>query len=141
MTAGQHPERDLIAYVRGELAADARRRVAAHLADCRACRATVEELSAVVAAVAAAPAPPAPAWGRYRADLAARVAARRGRRRWTVRLAPLAVAGALAAVLLTLTLSGPAKVDLQSDAIAVLDLMDNLEVIDNLDRLPATPEG
>ena len=71
-----HPESELIAFVRGGLPPAERARVAAHVDGCSACRRAADESRVVLEAlVAGAPAPPPLDWGRYQAELRARVAA------------------------------------------------------------------
>ena len=77
-----HPETDLVPYVRGELAAAERERVARHLDECADCRQDADDLRELLSKLALS-APPAPAvhWGRYRAELREKLEARRARRR------------------------------------------------------------
>jgi anti-sigma factor RsiW len=157
-----HPERDLVPFLRGELGADERGRVARHLEGCRECRETVDDVRRILEDLQrAVPAPPEIHWGRYRAELNERLAARRGaraaRRRWLVWPLPLAASAALAAALLTVTL-GPVgrgarpveppsleetvignRLDLLENlrVLERLDLLENIDVIHSLDRLAA----
>src|SRR2546425_11136243 len=99
-----HPRTELIAHLRGELSADARERVTAHLAACPAC-ARESAAFARIAGVLRDTAPPVlePHWGRWRAELRDTLARRRARVWWPV---PLAVSAGLAGVLLAFALLG-----------------------------------
>jgi len=155
-----HPERDLVPFLRGELGADERERVARHLEDCRECRDTVDDVRRILDSLArAVPAPPEIHWGRYRAELTERLEARRAARaswrRWLAWPVPVAASAALAAVLLFVTLGpighrGPqpelpafeetvigSRLDLLENfrVLERLDLLENLDVIHSLDRL------
>jgi hypothetical protein len=152
-----HPEAELIPFLRGELAGPDQDRVAAHVAACPECRQATEESRAVLAALAARQAPPPIDWGRYRADLRARLA-RRGHRPWWARPVPtLAGAAALAAAVLVGVLGLERLTDerrpvevvaLEETALGArlpllreypvverLDLLEDLEVIRQLDRV------
>src|SRR5438445_10782154 len=71
---GRHPERDLVPYLRGELAAADRERVDRHLVACARCRAATGGYRGLLDDLARS-APPAPAvrWGRYRAAVRERI--------------------------------------------------------------------
>lgn len=98
-----HPTAELIAYLREELSAPDRERVAGHLAACTSCRAACEDFRRLLDVLRApAPAPPAPAWGPYRAELRERLAARTAPARWWRRPVPLALSAALAGALAAL---------------------------------------
>src|SRR3989442_11763467 len=99
-----HPRTELIAHLRGELSADARERVTAHLAACPAC-ARESAAFARIAGVLRDTAPPVlePHWGRWRAELRDTLARRRARVWWPV---PLAVSAGLARELLAFALPG-----------------------------------
>jgi anti-sigma factor RsiW len=149
-----HPDTELTAYVTGDLAAEARDRVAAHLETCASCRRSVAESQTVLTALAASMSPsPAIDWGRYRADLRARVQAS-GRQAWWARPLPatLAAAGVAAAVLvLAVGVSERRPVELaaveetmlgarlpllqQYRVVERLDLLEDLDAIRHLDRL------
>jgi anti-sigma factor RsiW len=157
-----HPADALVAFVRNELDEGARRRVVTHLEGCEECRTTAADFQAILERLATTPLPvPEPHWGRYRADLRARLEARRATpwRRW-LRPLPVAVAAAATtAVILTLTLGdrGMMNGDIKSlDEAAVagrldlldkraiverLDLLEDLDVIHDLDQLVGTREG
>jgi anti-sigma factor RsiW len=157
-----HPDVALVSYVRGELDADERGRVEAHLAGCRECQDAASDFDAILERLAATTPPVAePHWGRYPAEVRARLDARRQRSwaRW-VRPLPVALAAtATAAVVLTVTFAGrigpngdsvsfddaalTAPLDLLDKRAIVerLDLLEDLEVIRNLDRLADAREG
>lgn len=82
----EHPDVDtLSAHLDGDLAADARTRVDAHLAACAACRASRSRLAALVASVGALPrdlAPPPDVWQSVRARVAAERLPRTPSRWW-----------------------------------------------------------
>ena len=90
-----HPETELIPFLRGELAPADHERVAAHVAACAECRNAIEESRLVLDALAARRAPAEPDWGRYQAELRARIAAGPQRRWWTRPVPTLAVAAVL----------------------------------------------
>jgi anti-sigma factor RsiW len=140
-----HPETSLLPYVKGDLAPAERARVAAHLDGCDRCRAALTDVRAVLAALAPAPTPSDPHWGRYRAELRARLAARSRAPRWWQRPLPIAVSAGLAAALLLLTLR-PAPVEqpatnltqIEETAIgARLDMLKHYDVVARLDMLDA----
>jgi anti-sigma factor RsiW len=166
----RHPDAELSAYAAGSLADDERAPVERHLADCVACRATVADFRLLLDRLATtAPAPPDIAWPRYRAELRRRRETRVGTRvgtqsgamftRW-LRPVPLAAATAVAAacaIVLYLANGTPPPADLASmeyeglaarmelidnyRAVEQLDLLEDLDVIRNLDRLAPTREG
>src|SRR5262245_14913222 len=91
-----HPETELIPFLRGELAPADHERVAAHVAACAECRTAIEESRLVLDALAARrAAPPAPDWGRYQAELRAKIAAGPRGRWWARPGPPLAAAAVL----------------------------------------------
>jgi anti-sigma factor RsiW len=159
---GPHPDDALVDYLRNELDEGERRRVATHLASCEACRTAVTDFQAILERLAAtAPPVPEPHWGRYRAELRARLAARHQApwRRW-LRPLPVAVAtAAMVVAVLTLTLGdrGATRGDIRSldeaavagrldlldkrDIVERLDLLEDLDVIHDLDQLADTREG
>ena len=122
---------------------------------------TPEERDLLARAVAAAPPPPEPRWGDYRAQLRARLEARRSvgarLRGWWARPAPIALTIGLAVALLLFTLYPvERRLDLAALDEAVLgarlellqhyrvverlDLLEELDVIRQLDHVP-TREG
>jgi anti-sigma factor RsiW len=155
--AGTHPDEDLVPYLRGELPAAARDRVAGHLAACEECRETAGEARRLLEELArTVPAAPAIDWGRYRAELRARVETRR--RPWWRRPVPVAVSAAAASLALAIALwnplapTGPApelatleeaaigsRLELleQYSLLEQLELLEDLEVIRQLDVLDA----
>ena len=161
----RHLETEVIPFLRDELPAAERARVAAHVEACQACRRAVDDTRAVVARLGASlPEPPALDWGRYQAEVRARVQGRgagRRARRWWSRPLPLAASLALAAALLLVTAQGrdwravvsPEAPTVEETALGArlglienypvverLDLLEDLDIIDQLDRLP-TREG
>lgn len=162
----RHPDVALSTYAAGSLAGDERARVEQHLADCVECRATVADFRLLLDRLATtAPAPPDIAWPRYRAELRRRRETRVGTQsgamlaRW-LRPVPLAAATAVAAacaIVLYLANGTPPAADLASmeyeglaarmelidnyRAVEQLDLLEDLDVIRNLDRLAPTREG
>jgi len=160
----RHPDAELSAYAAGSLADDERARVEGHLADCVACRAAVADFRLLLDRLAATvPAPPDLAWPRYQAELRRRreTGTRTGAMlaRW-LRPIPLAAATAVAAacaIVLYLANGTPPAADLASmeyeglaarmelidnyRAVEQLDLLEDLDVIRNLDRLAPTREG
>jgi len=159
----RHPDAELSAYAAGSLTNDDRARVERHLADCAACRAAVADFRVLRDRLATtALAPPEIAWPRYRAELRARREARASASwpaRW-LRPLPLAASTAVAAacaIVLYLANGTPPAADLASieyeglaarmelidnyRAVEQLDLLEDLDVIRNLDRLAPTREG
>ena len=152
-----HPETELIPFLRGELAPADHERVAAHVAACAECRGALEESRVVLDALAARqPAPPAVDWGRYQTEVRGRAAAHT--RRWWARPLPtlatalLLTVGVLAGVHGLQRLSDerrPADTVAMEDAalgaqlpllreyrvVERLDMLEDLEVIRQLDRL------
>jgi anti-sigma factor RsiW len=154
-TIGPHVETALVPYVRDELALGERARVETHLTTCGACREALVDVRSVLAALTPAPAPVEPHWGRYRAELRARLDVLRGGTPWWRRPASIVVTTGLAAAVLVLTLQ-PAPVEHRApdltpidettigarldmlehyDVVQRLDLLEELDVIRQLDRL------
>jgi len=150
-----HPDTELTGYVTDALPPAGRARVAAHLDACADCRRAVEEGRAVLAGLATGvPAPPPIDWGRYRAELRARVQAR-PRRAWWARPMPAVLAAGVATAVLLLAIHGldrrpvelaaveetmlGARLPLlqQYRVVERLDLLEDLEAIRHLDRLGA----
>lgn len=162
----RHPETELIPYLRGGLSPPDRERVASHLAGCADCRRAVETFRRLLEELErSAPRPPEVNWGRYRAELRARlesrVQPRSQARRWWWRPVPLTLAAGLVGVLLLFAVQSglrQARLDdltafeetvigsrldlLQQYALFErLDLLEDFEVIRQLDRLSRTREG
>jgi hypothetical protein len=138
-----HCETALVPYARNELAPAERGVVTTHLGGCEECRRALADVNAVLAGLAAPPAAPEPHWGRYRAELRARLEARAGGPRWWRRPLPIAVSAGLAAAVLLFTLR-PAPVDpppgsltqIEETALgARLDMLKHYEVVQRLDML------
>src|SRR5277367_123434 len=85
-----HPETEIIPNLRGELSADERARVGAHLEGCAQCRQTADASSAILSNLArAVDEVRDPDWTEYRAELTRKLRAKqagsasiRGRWRW-----------------------------------------------------------
>jgi anti-sigma factor RsiW len=150
-----HPDTELTGYVTNTLPPAGRARVAAHLDACADCRRAVEEGRAALADLATGvPAPPPIDWGRYRAELRARVQARPCRA-WWARPMPAVLAAGVATAVLLLAIHGldrravelaaveetmlGARLPLlqQYRVVERLDLLEDLEAIRHLDRLGA----
>ena len=159
----KHPEPELILYLRGELAAPDRERVAGHLEVCADCRRALVEFRGLLDDLArSVPRPPEIHWGRYAAELRAKLE-RRGRSwRWWLRPVPLALTAGLAGILLLLAHQGGVRQAGRADDLMAfeetvigsrldllgqyallerLDLLEDLEVIRQLDRLSPIREG
>jgi anti-sigma factor RsiW len=143
-----HPETALVPYVREELAPAERARVATHLEGCDRCRVALADVRAVLGALASAPAPSEPHWGRYRAELRARLAGRSRPPRWWQRPMPIALSAGLAAALLLFTLK-PTPVEKPATNLtqleettlgARLDMLEHYDVVSRLDMLDAMDE-
>jgi anti-sigma factor RsiW len=153
-----HPETELVPYLRGELDPSERAEVARHLDECAQCRESADTFTSVMKQVAARlDELPAPHWGRYRAELRQKIAARVEAVPWWRRaifIAPLGTAVAGAIALLIFFAIGPAhrgatpgEVPIEQLAMEqfpgeqpVLDnpdvgLLKNYEVVQNLDLL------
>ena len=163
----EHAEREIIPYLRGELTAPDRERIDAHLKICADCRREAETSRQLLENLErSVPAPPEIHWGRYRAELRAKVEQRTGRargaRRWWLRPGPVALSAALAGVVLLLTVQGgfhheTVKTDLiafeelvlgrrldllrRYEVVERLDLLEDFDVIQHLDGLSPTREG
>jgi anti-sigma-K factor RskA len=73
--AANHPDLELIPYLRGELSAEDRVQVELHLQQCADCRESAESSSKILADVArSVEAVPAPDWSAYRAELRRKLA-------------------------------------------------------------------
>jgi anti-sigma factor RsiW len=148
-----HLDTELTGYVTDALPPAERAAVAAHLEACADCRRIVAESRAVLADLTASlPAPPPIDWGRYQADVRARVQTR-GQRAWWARPLPGILAAGLAVALVVLTVHGldrrptelatveetvlGARLPLlqQYQVVERLELLEDLEAIRHLDRL------
>jgi anti-sigma factor RsiW len=130
-----HPQQNLIAYLRGELMADERALITAHLIDCSRCQAEAAALSAGMKMIAqAVETLPAPDWREYRAELRRKLIARQERaslwRRVRLVYGSLATAGCAAVILLSLTLLGHGR----RQATPVSPMMDQLAMADVMSR-------
>ena len=163
-----HPERELIAYLKDELAPAARATIARHLDACGTCRQTADAFRKLLEGLADVPAP-AVHWPSYRAELRTRLQARTERRPWAWWRHPLpvAVSAGLATALVVVALLAPSarqeerrvrpaenlngfeevvlgtRLDLlrQYPVVEHLDLLENLDVIRQLDGLTGSREG
>jgi anti-sigma factor RsiW len=150
-----HLTTDLIAYVMDDLPPVERARVESHLAACAECRGQRDAFRTLLDGLrASTPAPPDVHWGRWRADLRARLEARTTRSRWSwwVRPVPAALAAGMAVALVAVVWLGEDRATRRADLAAVeelvlsdrldtLDLLEDLEVIRNLDRLSPSVDG
>ena len=163
----RHPDSELAAYAAGELDSASRERVERHMVECDECRATIADFRSLLDELRATmpfagPPDDAVASPRYRAEIRARLTARRpggGRRGW---LRPLPVAASLvaaAAVAIVIWVAAPQPLPgdltaMEYDGLAArlplideyrvvesLDLLEDFDVIRNLDRLDDTREG
>jgi anti-sigma factor RsiW len=156
-----HLDRELIADLVGDLEPAERARVEAHLARCAACRAERDGLAEILAALRSSP-PPTPEllWSHWNAELRARLGAAR-RRAWWRRPWPVLMAGGLAAALLAAVWAGfepsggrPDPRTLEEvtlgrrlellrhyPVLERLDLLEDMELIGQLDRLEARGGG
>lgn len=157
-----HPQRELIAYLQGELGPAEREQVETHLAACAECRREQEAFREILGGLATAPSPvPDPHWGRYYAELREKLTAQRAPRRWLGWPRPLALSTAVAGALVAVIWFGgdrePNRLDITSseelvlgrrldmlrqyEIVERLDLLEDLEVIGDLDRLTPRGEG
>lgn len=75
--SANHPDLELVPYLRGELSADARAHVERHLEQCAQCRASAESSAAILSDVARVVVEVrAPDWTAYRAELSRKLADR-----------------------------------------------------------------
>jgi anti-sigma factor RsiW len=144
-----HPQTALIPYLRDELDADERARVADHLHGCPECREWAESLAALSAELARRmERVPVPEWTAYRAQLHRKLAAREetAERRWWhpgLVWGSLVTAGvAVAALMLVLTIRGrpgtPSVDQLATEnemAGADIGLLRNYPVVEHLELL------
>ena len=141
----KHPETDLVPYLRGELPPAERERVARHLDECPDCRQDTDQLRELLGELSRSIAePPAVNWARYRAELRAKLEARRGRRAWWWQPVPMAMATSLAGVLLFIAVWGVGRqvptagdpVTFEEAAIGDnLGLLEQYQVVERLDLL------
>jgi anti-sigma factor RsiW len=140
-----HPGTALVPYAKDELAPAERARVDAHLDGCERCRVALADVQAVLGALGPGPAPAEPHWGRYRAQLRARLAERARPPRWWRRPLPIALSAGLAAALLLFMLR-PAPVERPATNLAQieettlgarLDMLRHYDVVTRLDMLDA----
>jgi anti-sigma factor RsiW len=158
----RHPDTDLVPYLRGELPPAERERVARHLEECPDCKQDTELLRDLLGNLAhAIGEPPEISWPRYRAELRAKLEARRALVPWWRRPMPLALSASLAGALLFVAVWGGRELTKSPDAIGPeevaigselgllqeirtverLDLLEDFEVITNLDRLASERQG
>jgi anti-sigma factor RsiW len=160
--AAIHPETELIPYLRGELSADERARVGAHLEGCAQCRESADASSAMLSSLArAVDAVREPDWADYRGELRRKLRASQAGRagvggRWRLRRAdlrlpvfgwPSMAMGAAAVAVLAIaivihrgsgTVSAPGvdQLELQQDlSSADVGLLANYHVVEHLDLL------
>jgi anti-sigma factor RsiW len=148
-----HLTTDLIAYVMDDLSPTERARVESHLAACVECRDQRDAFRTLLDGLrASTPTPPEVHWGRWRADLRGKLEARTARNRWWLRPVPATLAVGMAAALAAVVWLGDDRVSRGPDVAAVeelvlsdrldtLDLLEDIEVIRNLDRLAPSVEG
>lgn len=158
----RHPDTDLVPYLRGELPPAERERVARHLEECPDCKQDTDLLRDLLGNLAhAIGEPPEISWPRYRAELRAKLEARRALVPWWRRPMPLALSASLAGALLFVAVWGGRELTKSPDAIGPeevaignelgllqeirtverLDLLEDFEVITNLDRLASERQG
>jgi anti-sigma factor RsiW len=161
--AGIHPETELIPYLRGELSADDRARVGAHLEGCAQCSESAEASSAILSNLAqVVEGVRDPDWAEYRGELKRKLRASQAssaslRGRWRLRRAdlrlpvfggwPSMAMGAAAVALLAIAIvmhrgagSPPApgvdQLELQQELSSTdVGLLANYHVVENLDLL------
>ncbi len=156
-----HPDTALVPLLRNELTPAEHARVMAHVAGCPACARSLDDTRELLARLGASlPSPPAVHWPAYRAELRERLHARRAARagwRRLVQPLPLALSAAAAALLVVLstqTVLRPGTPDADVAAfedvviggrlplmqeypvVEQLELLEDLETIRHLDRLP-----
>lgn len=165
--AANHPETALVPFIRNELAAIERERVAGHLEGCPQCREEAESLQSTLTKLSTRlDELPTPDWTAYRAELRRKLAARtQPRARWwnsSVGWASFGVAAAAVALALWFVVPGFRPSAPPEDQLALeqqlnvtdvgllrnygvverLDLLENYDVIEHLDELkPAAQPG
>jgi predicted anti-sigma-YlaC factor YlaD len=148
----EHPTSALIAFLTGELGPAEREQVSAHLAGCAECGREHDAIARLLGDLRASSAATPPVhWGRWQAELRARLQARRP--------LPLAVSAALVGLLVVMVwwagqpepprpdlaaieeaaLGGRLELLSQYPVLEHLELLEDLELIRQLDRL--TPHG
>lgn len=142
-----HLETELIPYLRGELAAGERERIAQHLEGCGECRASTESFGAILAELRrSAPEPPEVDWRRYRGELRTKLEERTTQRSyWALpRLVPLAATAALAALVVVASWQGAPRHEVPGEDLPLfeetaigsqLELLQNYALLENLDML------
>jgi anti-sigma factor RsiW len=157
--AGIHPETELVPYLRGELSADERTRVRAHLEGCAQCREAVKTSSAILSSLArVVDDVREPDWAQYRGELRrklrqAQAGSSRVRGRWWADLRrpasgwPSMAIGAAAVAVLAIGIvmhrgaAGPNapsvdQLELQQElSSADVGLLANYHVVEHLDLL------
>jgi anti-sigma factor RsiW len=160
--AANHPETEIVSYLRGELSADERARVGAHLEGCAQCRESAEASSAMLSNLTRlVDDVHEPDWAAYRGDLKRKLRARqassasvRGRWRWRredLRLPvfgwPSMAMGAAAVAVLAIAIvmhrgagssqaPGVDQLELQQElSSADVDLLANYHIVEHLDLL------
>jgi anti-sigma factor RsiW len=153
--AGIHPETELVPYLRGELSADERARVAAHLEQCAQCREAAKASSAILLnLVRAVEEVREPDWAQYRGELMrklrkAQAGSGRAPERWWTRPVfgwPSMAIGAAAVAVLAIAIvmhrgGGPNapsvdQLELQQElSSADVGLLANYHVVEHLDLL------
>ncbi len=157
--AANHPETELIPYLRGELSASERARVGAHLEGCAQCRGSAQASSAILSHLArAVDDVREPDWADYRAELkrklgGAQASRGRVRGRWWARLQlpvfrwPSMAMGAAALAVVAIAIvvhrgarglqaPGVDQLELQQElSSADVGLLANYRVVEHLDLL------
>ncbi len=161
--AGIHPDTELIPYLRGELSADERAQVGAHLEGCAQCRESAEASSAILSNLArVVDEVRDPDWAEYRAGLKRKLRASEAssgsvRKRWRLRREdlrlpvfggwPSMAIGAAAVAVLAIAIvthrgsgspaaPGVDQLELQQDLSSTdVGLLANYHVVENLDLL------
>ena len=157
--AAIHPETELVPYLRGELNADERARVSAHLAQCAQCREAAESSAAILKNLASAvDGIREPDWVAYRSQLmhklrASEASSGRVRGRWWADLQmpvfrwPSMAMGAAAVAVLAIAIAmhrgaggvpapGVDQLELQQElSSADVGLLANYRVVEHLDLL------
>jgi len=139
--AANHPDTALVPFIRGELAALERERVAGHLEGCLQCRQEAESLQSLLTELSARiDELPTPNWSAYRAELRRKLVARtQPRARWwgsewwngSFGWASLAAAAATAAIVIWFAVPGlhfPSPMAPSDDQIALVQQLDVTDV-------------